>query len=396
MTDSDVQPRSSPAQIKGWCPGAWQPMAASDGLVVRVRPPGGRLSQAQAYGVAELAQRCASSWLELTNRANLQLRGVDAAGHALLLDGLRELDLLDRDAAAEARRNVQVQPLWTEGDTTQTLALHLGEWLARADAPALPPKFGFTVDTGAVPCLRGAYADIRLERHAQGVLVYADGAAAGGVFAPEEAPAQALALARWFLAAGGAPEGRGRMAALLTRCDLPAAWQQVPVPAAVGKALEPGPQPGGTLVGLAFGLMQVGTLAALADGGALRLTPWRSVYVEGEAPLPKFSELITDKNDARLRIAACTGAPHCQQAWAPTRDLALALAPLVPSGQMLHVSGCAKGCAHPKMATTVVATPRGYDFIRHGTAACAPDHRGLALLALELLLKNKTFHAPRL
>ena len=396
MTDSDVQPRSSPAQIKGWCPGAWQPMAASDGLVVRVRPPGGRLSQAQAYGVAELAQRCASSWLELTNRANLQLRGVDAAGHALLLDGLRELDLLDRDAAAEARRNVQVQPLWTEGDTTQTLALHLGEWLARADAPALPPKFGFTVDTGAAPCLRGAYADIRLERHAQGVLVYADGAAAGGVFAPEEAPAQALALARWFLAAGGAPEGRGRMAALLTRCDLPAAWQQVPVPAAVGKALEPGPQPGGTLVGLAFGLMQVGTLAALADGGALRLTPWRSVYVEGEAPLPKFSELITDKNDARLRIAACTGAPHCQQAWAPTRDLALALAPLVPSGQMLHVSGCAKGCAHPKMATTVVATPRGYDFIRHGTAACAPDHRGLALLALELLLKNKTFHAPRL
>ncbi|MDP2015697.1 precorrin-3B synthase [Hydrogenophaga sp.] len=396
MTDFPVQTRSSQVQIKGWCPGAWQPMAASDGLVVRVRPPGGRLSQAQAHGIAELVRCCASPWLELTNRANLQLRGVNAAGHVPLLDALRELDLLDRDAAAEARRNVQVQPLWTEGDTTQTLALQLGECLARADAPALPPKFGFTVDTGEVPCLRGAYADIRLERYAQGVLVYADGATLGGVFTPEEAPAGALALARWFLAAGGAPEGRGRMAALLTRCDLPVAWQQVPVPAAVGNALEPGPQPGGTLVGLAFGLTQASTLAALADGGALRLTPWRSVYVEGAAPLPDFPELITDTNDARLRIAACTGAPHCQQAWAPTRDLALALAPLVPSGQLLHVSGCAKGCAYPKRATTVVATAQGYDFIRHGTAACAPDHRGLALPALEQLLKNKTTHAPRI
>lgn len=396
MTSSHTRTRSDQAQIKGWCPGAWQPMAASDGLVVRVRPPAGRLSQAQAIGVVALARRYSSPWLELTNRANLQLRGVDAAGHASLLDGLRELGLLDRDAAAEARRNVQVQPLWTEGDTTRTLALQLGERLARADTLALPAKFGFAVDTGAVPCLRDAHADVRLERHAHGVLVYADGATAGGVFTLEEAPAQALALAGWFLAAGGAPEGRGRMAALLATRDLPPVWRQVPVPAPAGPALELGAQPGGTLVGLAFGLMQTDTLAALAVGGALRLTPWRSVYVEGEAPLPTLAELITDANDPRLRITACTGAPNCQQALAPTRDLALALAPLVPFGELLHVSGCTKGCAHPKAATTVVATPQGYDLIRHGTAASAPDHHGLDLPALEQLLKNETAHAPRL
>ena len=36
--------------IKGWCPGALRPMQSGDGLVVRIRPRGGRLSPAQAVG----------------------------------------------------------------------------------------------------------------------------------------------------------------------------------------------------------------------------------------------------------------------------------------------------------------------------------------------------------
>lgn len=396
MTESTSRDDQAPAQIKGWCPGALRPMAASDGLVVRIRPHAGRLSMAQAQGVAALAQRYASPWLELTNRANLQLRGVDVACHAPLLDGLRALGLLDHDAAAEARRNVQVQPLWTEGDLTQALALQLGELLAREDGPALPAKFGFAVDTGALPRLREAYADVRLERLAGGVLVYADGATAGVVVAPADAPAQAIALARWFLDASGAPEGRGRMAALLAHRDLPAGWQQTPVPAHGARALAPGPQPGGTLVGLAFGLVQASTLAALGACGALRLTPWRSLLVEGTLPLPDRAELITEAGDWRLRITACTGAPGCGQALAPTRDLAMALAGVVPSGQLLHVSGCAKGCAHPKAATTVVAAAQGYNLIRFGTAAGVPDHQGLDRPALEQLLKQEMSHAPRL
>jgi precorrin-3B synthase len=43
--------------IKGWCPGALQPMLSGDGLVVRVRPHGGRLDAAQAAGLADLAER---------------------------------------------------------------------------------------------------------------------------------------------------------------------------------------------------------------------------------------------------------------------------------------------------------------------------------------------------
>ena len=403
MNDLHPPDHGGAVQIKGWCPGAVRPMAACDGLVVRIRPPAGRLSPEQARGVAALAGRWAHPLLELTNRANLQLRGVEPAHHARLLAALRDLGLVDSGAGQEARRNVQVQPFWEEGDLTHGLALRLGGLLASEAAPALPAKFGFAVDTGPAPCLRQAYADIRLERHADGVLVCADGASHGVLTSPLDAPQRALALAHWFLQAGGAPAGRGRMSALLQRCALPAEWRQTAVePVARGRAdtPAPGPQAAGHLVGLAFGLLPVRALAALADRGALRLTPWRSLLLEGAGPLPDLPELITAAGDVRLRVAACTGAPACEQA-APaaqsTRALALALAPLVPPGQRLHVSGCPKGCAHPRAATTVVTTGQGLDLIWHGSAASPPDRRGLDRPAIEQLLRQQEFpHAAPL
>jgi precorrin-3B synthase len=52
---------SEPA-IRGWCPGAHRPMASGDGLVVRVRPPLGELTPAQAEGLADLADRFGVAW----------------------------------------------------------------------------------------------------------------------------------------------------------------------------------------------------------------------------------------------------------------------------------------------------------------------------------------------
>jgi precorrin-3B synthase len=72
--------------IKGWCPGALRPMRSGDGLVVRIRPHGGRLSQAQAVGVLELADRFGNGLMDITNRANLQIRGVSDAGHEHLIN----------------------------------------------------------------------------------------------------------------------------------------------------------------------------------------------------------------------------------------------------------------------------------------------------------------------
>jgi precorrin-3B synthase len=385
--------RRSAVQVKGWCPGAVRPMAAQDGLVVRIRAPGGRLTGGQAKGVALLAQHWAQPVLELTNRANLQMRGVDPDHHPTLLRELRKLGLVDTDAESEARRNVQVEPFWNEGDGSHRLAVELGQLLGREDAPALPAKFGFAVDTGRVPCLREAHADIRLERHGDGVLVYADSATCGVVVSAQEAPACALALARWFLDAGGALAGRGRMAALLERCPLPEAWAQVPVGAGVPWVPAAGRHAPGFLVMLAFGLLRAETLAALADGGPLRLTPWRGLLLEGVVAPPPLPELIVDAGDARLRVAACTGAPGCEQARGATRSLALALADAVPPGRLLHVSGCPKGCAHPRVAPTLIATTCGWSHVCWGLAASPPDLEGLEPSAIEQHLHHTFAHA---
>jgi len=99
----------SAAMVKGWCPGALRPMQSGDGLVVRVRPFGGRLDAAQISGLAHLAERHGNGLIDVTSRANLQIRGVSESGHRLLLDGLAQLTLLDPDAV-DALRSVLTEP----------------------------------------------------------------------------------------------------------------------------------------------------------------------------------------------------------------------------------------------------------------------------------------------
>ncbi|KJZ32252.1 precorrin-3B synthase, partial [Paracoccus sp. S4493] len=96
--------------IRGWCPGALQPMESGDGWVVRIRPPGGRLDAAQAQAIADAAQTHGNGVIELTGRANLQLRGVTPATHAPLIAALRPHGLIDPDIATETRRNILVTP----------------------------------------------------------------------------------------------------------------------------------------------------------------------------------------------------------------------------------------------------------------------------------------------
>jgi precorrin-3B synthase len=223
-------------------------------------------------------------------------------------------------------------------------------------------------------------ADIRLERAADGGLILrCDGAELGARVSVASAPAQAVALAQWFVDAGGVTDGRGRMAALIRRGVWPEGVLAGTVPSATKVAA---PAPGlvaqGALVGFAFGQMQAETLTALATLGDLRVTPWRMLLVEGLTSLPQIPDLIVTPDDPLRRVVACTGAPGCLQAHGPVRDLARSLAPQVPQGRMLHVSGCAKGCAHPARAdVTLVASPQGFDLIRGGCAQDAPVVKGL-------------------
>lgn len=367
-------------EIKGWCPSALRPMRSGDGLVVRLRPRGGRLSSVQAAGIAALSQRYGNGVIDLTGRANLQIRGVREQDHQPLIEGLDRHGLVDAELHAETQRNLLVAPFWNEGDDDQVLAAELERRLAQR-ALGLPEKFGFAVDGGERRVLAQAPADIRIERGIHGALIVrADGAAQGREVETHEAIDLALSLADWFVASGGARGGRGRMAAHLATVRLPEALEGQTAPVAAAASPEPGVHECGTLVALAFGQLQSGTLddlARLAPG--LRMTPWRMLLLEGLREMPVCAGLVTAAHDPMLRVVACTGAPICPQAHAETRGLAASLAPHIPEGDLLHVSGCAKGCAHPGTASiTLVGTADGFDLVRDGCARDLTARHGLS------------------
>ncbi len=368
-------------RVQGWCPGALRPMQSGDGLLVRLRPRGGRILPDAAAGIARLAIAHGNGLLDVTSRANLQLRGVTDANYPLLMAGLQSLDLLDATAAGEARRNIVVSPFWSRSDGSQAIADALADALAGPYAPELPGKFGFAVDCGDVPVLNHISADIRLERGADGDLICrADGAAAGKRVTAESVVAAALALAHWFVQSGGTARGRGRMALHVQGgATLHPSYLGAPAQSAAIASPKPGPLAEGFLVGLEFGQMRAETLAALALCGTLRATPWRMLLIENVSAAPKLAGLITSRNDPLLRVIACTGSPGCLQAAQPTRMMARSLAYHVPDGAVLHVAGCGKGCAHPAPATvTLTAGLDGFDLIRGGSANDAPTRVRIA------------------
>jgi len=366
-------------EIKGWCPSALRPMPSGDGLVVRLRPRGGWLSSAQAAGIAGLSQRHGNGVIDLTGRANLQIRGVREESHEPLIEGLDRLGLVDAELYAETQRNVLVSPFWKEGDDIQSLAAELERALAKRPL-GLPEKFGFAVDCGENRVLVQAPADIRVERGIDGALIVrADGAPRGRTVARAEAIDAVLSLAEWFVDSGGVKGGRGRMAAHLATVNLPDELAGETKPAAMTTSPGPGIYEVGALVGLAFGHLQSTTLhhlATLAPG--LRMTPWRMIFLESLREMPAHGGLVTHADDPLLRVIACTGAPACPEARAETRALAASLAPHVPDDATLHVSGCAKGCAHPgPSAVTLIGTRNGFDVVRHGSPRDVPAMCGL-------------------
>ena len=119
------------------------------------------------------------------------------------------------------------------------------------------------------------------------------------------------------------------------------------------------------------------------------------LFLVGAETVPVIPGLTTDSADPILRVTACTGAPACPQALGDTRQLGRKLATALAPGQTLHLSGCAKGCAHPSPAPlTLTAVAYGYDLIRDGLASDTPSLTGLSPQALPDLLKAE--HAPQL
>ena len=405
-------------EVKGWCPSVLRPMAAGDGLVARIKPTAATLSADQARVVAEAADRFGNGQLEITRRGNLQARGFDTAGHARFADIVLSCRLALPDAAAEAVRTVLAAPLSPTDDPSCTLDAH---GIARAVEAALvadrtlhdlPGKVGIAVDGGgALPLTTGGpaeTADITIVGAADGSAVLRlppdDGRRFAEIAVPSRAAA-AMAVRLLYAFQAQADPTHRRVASLLAEIgsdrfldglDLPWRWREMPATApALGAPRLTRLSTGlvAMIAAPAFGRLPAEVLAALADiaeangDGTVRLTPWRAAVLPGIAAVDAASVraemsalgLIVDAGDPRLRVFACTGRPGCLHAGADVLTDAAAFAAALPKRAMLHVSGCAKGCAYGRPADLTLTADNGrYDLVRAGRAGESPDLSGLA------------------
>ncbi len=348
--------------VKGWCPGALRPMLSGDGLIARIKPWCGAFSLEQTSGLAEIAGRLGNGHIDLTRRANLQIRGLSEDRLPELHAALDKLDLLDPDPETEAARNIMMSPL-AGLDPSELLDVRpMARELARALAAdrrfgALPAKFGWLVDGGGSVSIAGERADIALCAVPGGMALRLDGQWLG--------IASADAAVNVALAAGR----REPVMHMLQPATFP--------PPTSRHALPPG-------VAAPFGRVEADQLLAFValaqEVGAndIRLSPWRVLYIDapaGRAFLDGARRLgfIVDPDDPLLRVEACPGAPACASSTVDTRRDARRIASCGFTGS-LHVSGCAKGCARSAPSDFVLVGANGrYGVVRNGTARDTPE-----------------------
>ncbi|MBX9844470.1 MAG: precorrin-3B synthase [Xanthobacteraceae bacterium] len=362
---------------RGACPGLSAPMATGDGLLARLMPSGATIALPAFRGLCDAAARHGNGIIEITSRGSIQVRGLTAAsagpfaadvaalgipaaeGIPVLPDPLSDLDDLSViDAGVIA------------GELRRALA-------ASALASKLPAKVSVIVDGGGALHLDDVVADVRLRavRTDQGVRVHVGlgGTAASAMsigavalHCAVECAVHLLDLLAAFspqrmrnaVEDAGAARFISAMAGILEPASTPAAR---PAADPVGvHALRSGAVVG---VALPFGHSGAENLSRLigevecagaagvrtAPGRALLFVNLRPAAADAFAARAATLGFIADPADPRRKVIACAGAPICASGQIPARALAPAVAQAVRAANVVgpvHVSGCAKGCAH--------------------------------------------------
>ncbi len=381
------------------CPGTLVLHEAQDGWLARVRVPGGRLSAAQVAALGRAAA-LGNGLVDMTSRANLQVRGLPGDAGQQLAELLREAGLLPSEAHDRAR-NVVASPLAGRHPRalaeTDTVVAELDRRLCADPALAeLPSRFLFAVDDGSGLAL-GHTADVALVArnastfavalagHLTTRLLPAGSATPLTSVAARSPGAVAVAAAAAFLAergSGGARAERGE-----------GAWRIAELaggPAAVARRL------GTTLTGpldrprsavapgwldqrdgrraltalVLLGRLDADALAALADlGGELRLSTERTITLVDLDPAAAARAqrtvtelgLVVEEGSGWVGLTACVGLGRCAKARVDVRAAAAQRAPVRrPGAPREHWTACERRCGERAgQAIAVVARSDG-------------------------------------
>jgi precorrin-3B synthase len=379
-------------------------MATGDGLLVRLTPTGTTMPCGAFAALCTAARNCGNGVIEITSRGSIQIRGLTEASVKSFAAAVAGIDLAFGEGPP-----VLSDPLAgldpEESVDASAVAADLRRAIAVASfATDIGPKVSVAIDGGGVLHLDAVAADVRMRAQAGGAYLHvavggdAETATPIGAVAAEHAVEAAMRMLRVIAAGGPAARARdfvatngaaafGRVIADIL-VDLP------PPPS------RPAADPLGTHtlrdgrlaigLGLAFGHAHATALEELthaaAESGATgyRTAPGRALLVvavteDGAGHLANIAQrlgFIVRADDPRRQIVACAGAPICASAEIPTRALAPSLAKVAFAGAdapMVHLSGCAKGCACPRSAPlTVVGIEGRCGVVVNGSARGEP------------------------
>lgn len=427
--NSDVSVPATPASA---CPGLLRIVPARDGGICRIRLPGGRLTTMQARVIADGAAQWGSGIIEITNRANLQLRGIDSARADALVAALLAADLGPQAPGGDDVRNLLTSP--TAGididmifDTLPLAEKILSLLQVRPELHALSPKFSISLDGGERTMALEHAHDIWLAALPDGEHL-AFGFAGCAPRAREDAPALAAvprarvlelveAILGSFLAS--ARPGQARLRDVLA--DIPAVeflqrvQQRLPFSLIQDASLREwrrrAAYPSAHIgmhaqrdaslcyVGAApvlgrIDAAQLQALAALAEEYRceLRVAPQQSVLLVDVDPsaAPLVAErmhrigLSCNAHALLTHTIACSGTTGCAKARADTKRDALRLVEwLEPRLQgmapSIHLTGCERSCAAAQCAEfTLLATAPGHYAVYRRAEGCGGFGRLLA------------------
>lgn len=354
------------------CPGLLRPHAAEDGLLVRLRLPGGQTDSATLMELSRISTEFGEGSVQLTSRGNVQLRGLAEDRWPELVEQVAAAGLLP-SVTHERVRNLVASPLTgvTAGrPDLRPMVAALDVALCRtAELAELPGRFLLALDDGRGDLLSVRFDLAYLARDAGTGWVLVGGPRHGVATSATDAVPLMIGFAQAF---------RRHRESLAPRPwhldELDDLSDLHPGIEAVGPFPSGGPVPlgavdGAASVGVPLSLLHADQLAAVhavAEGGPVVVTPWRGLVIPGAAAaLPRLQRagLVVEEDSAWSRLTACIGAPGCAKSSISTAGLSAELAAALGTAPALpvHVSGCERRCGSPAGAHVDLVAPRSLD-----------------------------------